>query len=426
MTAFWDKPEVLFLRSVIADNAKDFELYADITPDYFQDPSLAKIWETILGSYKPNWNAGIDYAPKAANLLGIGTRASEDFTQLLRLDPYGTAPYWANFIRTGAKNLPKLKAKSLLDKEFLSPSDEAQLQELTKQITRPLEPQLDTSPLEDYLAYIDQLDQPEKVIATNYPSLDNLIEGFRPGNFYIVAGRTGTGKTSVALNLACNLRDAKTIFYNLEMREKEIFRRITTIRTGKPHPAPTPEDKKALGEFAYKQDNLFKVRNAPEGGFSIETLKADIKQKVIRDKYEIVFIDQFDTIQKPQRYINLTEVAGDYSSQLRQLAKDLEISIVLLVQINREGIDEPQLHHLKQTGQLEQDAAVVLLLHKKDLESENAELIVKVAKNRFGRTGKTFMNWKGNLQRIEEKPDYYAPRNPANEIRITAGTAQVF
>lgn len=413
---FWDKPEVRFLQSVILEDAKDFELYADITPSYFQDPHLAKIWEAILQTWKPNWNAGLDFAANAANLLGLGSKASDNLADLLRLEPYGTAPYWATFIREGAKKLPKLKLAELMSKENLSSTDFEEMDRLFREITKPLEADRETTPLEDFLADIDELDKEETIYPTNYPSLDNYLEGFRPGNYYLVAGRTGTGKTSIALNLATNLRNAKAVFYSLEMRSIETRRREISIRTGKPRPKEITEDyKREVAEFAYSQQNLFKIQKAPEGGFTLQALMADIKKKVRRDKYEIVFIDQLDTIAKTGRYATETDRISDYSSQLRQLAKDLEIPLVLLVQINREGKDEPQLHHLKQSGQLEQDAAVVLLLDKKDPDAINTELIVKIAKNRFGRTGKVFFNWKGELQRIEEKPDYYArPTNPAD------------
>ena len=99
-----------------------------------------------------------------------------------------------------------------------------------------------------------------------------------------------------------------------------------------------------------------------------------------------------------------------------------------MAQLNREAersnTGEPRLIDLKHTGQLEQDGAVVMLISRKDLDNPDSELSFKIAKNRYGKTGKTFFNWKGELQRIEEKPDYYAPRtNPADQLRTPAGTA---
>jgi replicative DNA helicase len=78
---------------------------------------------------------------------------------------------------------------------------------------------------------------------------------------------------------------------------------------------------------------------------------------------------------------------------------------------------------LKQSGQLEQDAAVAFIVQRKDPDAEDSELVFKVAKNRYGRTGKTFFNWKGKFQRIEEKPNLMPTYNPANFTRKTSDTS---
>jgi replicative DNA helicase len=197
---------------------------------------------------------------------------------------------------------------------------------------------------------------------------------------------------------------------------KYIHARLSTIQTGIKNPISTNPRTKAelehLGNaYTQSQRDLIKFAPIPEGGFTLDQLIADMKKRVRHNTCQIVFIDQLDNIRPDQtRYNSDTERLSAYSSKLRQAAKDLDIPIVLLAQLNREAEKtnsaEPRLIDLKHTGQLEQDAAVVMLIARKDLDSPDSELIFKIAKNRYGQTGKTLMGWKGEQQKIVELPNY--------------------
>jgi replicative DNA helicase len=307
--------------------------------------------------------------------------------------------------------------KDLLDKPNKTAQEFAEIKNLLSKIETPFEETREPSPLEDKLAWLDSLQEPEKVIPTNYPSIDEMLGGFREASLYILAGRTGHGKTAVALNLAENLRETKIVFYSLEMPLKYIHARLSTIQTGIKNPISseprTREELDNLGN-AYAKENLDQIKFAPiaEGGFTLEQLVADMKKRVRNNTCQIVFIDQLDNIRPDKtRYNSDTERLSAYSAKIRQAAKDLDIPIVLLAQLNREAeksnTGEPRLIDLKHTGQLEQDAAVVMLIARKDLDSADSELVFKIAKNRYGRTGKVFLNWKGEEQKIVEKPKYF-------------------
>jgi len=427
---FYNNPEVRLIQRTIRTHAEELYLAEDLTPEDFYDPHLGKIWREILATQKPTWNPYLDlYSEEVIERLGGKTsKAFEDLITIDKLeDFYGSTQYYANQIRLNAKETSKLKLNDLTSKPNLDKSDLAEARRLLAEIEKPIEPQRETTPEEDELNWIDSLRTPRKVIPTNFPSIDRLIGGFRPSSFYLIAGRTGNGKTAVALNLAANLTNCKAVFYSLEMETDFMHERLAAIKAGIVSPisdeAPAEDHLANLAKsYAAEGINKFKFAEAPAGGFTIENLVADIKARVRRNSCDIVFIDQLDNITRPAKYNNLTELMADYSSQLRQLSKDLKIPIVLLVQINREGIDEPQLHFIKQSGQLEQDVAVAFLVQIKDPEADTSELVFKVAKNRYGKLGKVFFNWQGKYQRLEEKPDYYAPRNPADFMRSNAET----
>lgn len=423
--AIWDNPEALLIRAVLLNPEAPFVL--DITPEHFRDPHFSQIWSQILVNQRPGWNyrESLFTDETITNLGGRTGRAFENLIEILRLkDPFieykGAVDFYADLVRATGKRILELKVKDLLDKPNKTAEEFAQIKTLLTQIETPFEESREPSPLEDKLAWLDSLQEPEKVIPTNFPSIDEFLGGFREASLYILAGRTGHGKTAVALNLADNLKETKAVFYSLEMRLKDIHARLATIQTGIKTPITTQgrtrEELENLGN-AYAKDNLDQIKFAPiaQGGFTVDQLIADIRKRVRNNTCQIVFIDQLDNISKDQtRYSNDTERLSAYSAKLRQAAKDLEIPIVLLAQLNREAekspSGEPRLVDLKHTGQLEQDAAVVMLIARKDLDSPNSELVFKIAKNRYGRTGKLFLNWKGEEQRIAEKPNYYSIR----------------
>ena len=430
---FYDDPEVRLIQRIIQTHGAELYLAADIKPENFKDPHRGKIWELILDTQKPNWHGWIDLFTKEniERLGGYTSRAFSDLQAISTLEDVNpSASYFADKVRQGAKDHKKLLLQDLLTKPVLQAADLAEADRLLSEIKKPVEPQRETTPLEDKLNWIDSLQTPEKVIPTNFPSIDEFIGGFRPSSYYLLAGRTGNGKTSVALNLATNIRNAKVVFYSLEMPLKFIHARLATIQTGIENPiSDEPRAAEELSELAatYAVENLDNIKfvETPEGGLTLEKLLADIRARVRSLSCEIVFIDQLDNIASGTKfYSSPTERISDYSAQIRQLAKDLDIPIVLLVQINREGNDEPQLVHLKQSGQLEQDAAVAFIVQRKDPDAEDSELVFKVAKNRYGRTGKTFFNWRGKFQRIEEKPNLMPTYNPANFTRKTSDTSK--
>lgn len=420
--AIWDNPEALLIRAVLLNPEAPYVL--DITPEHFRDPHFSQIWSQILVNQRPNWDyrESLFTGEAITNLGGRTGRAFENLVEILRLkDPFveyqGAVDFYANQVRATGKRILELKVKDLLDKPNKTAQEFAEIKNLLSKIETPFEETREPSPLEDKLAWLDSLQEPEKVIPTNYPSIDEMLGGFREASLYILAGRTGHGKTAVALNLAENLRETKIVFYSLEMPLKYIHARLSTIQTGIKNPISseprTREELDNLGN-AYAKDNLDQIKFAPiaEGGFTLDQLVADMKKRVRNNTCQIVFIDQLDNIRPDKtRFNSDTERLSAYSAKIRQAAKDLDIPIVLLAQLNREAeksnTGEPRLIDLKHTGQLEQDAAVVMLIARKDLDSADSELVFKIAKNRYGRTGKVFLNWKGEEQKIVEKPKYY-------------------
>ncbi|MBO4618746.1 MAG: replicative DNA helicase [Victivallales bacterium] len=266
--------------------------------------------------------------------------------------------------------------------------------------------------VDESLKYIAALlkKQPDiQGLATGYDVLDRAMTGgLKPGMLFILAARPAIGKTALALNMATNiaLRSGNKTpigIFSLEMTAQQLMLRLIAA-----------EARVSINNWATEtnapQGDLDAVRNACislrqtdiliDDTGAIDILELRAKARRMKDQYDIqaLFIDylQLITINSNSNANRENDVAR-ISGALKGLAKELNIPIVCLAQVNRkaeEGDGKPKLSTLRESGAIEQDADVVALLHRKREEQFNrsdnatdgleAELII--AKNRNGRT----------------------------------------
>jgi len=249
-------------------------------------------------------------------------------------------------------------------------------------------------------------------IPTGFSQLDDYTGGLKRGEMFIIAARPSIGKTSLALNLIADIAYKRTnpratAFFSLEMTAQQITRRLLCTE------AQVPESALWSGRFLERErENLLaaatKISKAklwidPTGGLSIAELRAKARRLVSQNKIEVIFIDYLQLMTCDERIESRQQEVSMISGGIKKLAKELNIPIVVLAQLNRE-VDKnsspnarPKLAHLRESGSIEQDADVVTFLHrnrddtKKQVESAPAELIIE--KNRNGRTGVIPLNF---------------------------------
>ncbi|NBW14503.1 MAG: hypothetical protein EBR82_41545, partial [Caulobacteraceae bacterium] len=265
--------------------------------------------------------------------------------------------------------------------------------------------------------FLNELQHQPDYLETASPALNEFIDGFQKGCLYVLAGRPAMGKTSVALNFAWGVsHKAKVAFYSLEMTQKEILRRLMSIETQTPHKrikktADTwTTETLSSGFLPVMERSSFEVV-APLGGLTIEQIRADAIRRKQENKLDLLVIDQLDAIAYAGKLNTEYEQLSFKVRQIKQLALELEVPILLLCQINREGNEEPQLKHLKGTGQIEQTADLVFLIHSPAEAQDRTEITFRIAKNRHGETGKVFYGWKGSTLTLEEPKPFYSKPN---------------
>lgn len=232
----------------------------------------------------------------------------------------------------------------------------------------------------------------------------------------IIAARPGIGKTGFAVNLIENLSNTyNTILFNMEMTEQQVYRRLVAINSNIPisyHENPATEHQKQQLIASCKNISNKKIK-VITGGQTIRTIKSRIIKESSKE-HTIIFIDYIglirDVVKNRSSYERVTEIV----KELRQISLDYNCTIFCLAQINRNSEKEkdkrPKISDLKESGELEQSATTVLMLHNegyyKNVQRDKEELEIIIGKNRNGVTGIVEFYYNPSNQKFEEKRSY--------------------
>ena len=224
---------------------------------------------------------------------------------------------------------------------------------------------------------------------TGYTKLDKYLRWFTPGQLNIIAARPSIGKTMVAMNFLLKQTEAdkKIALFSLEMTNKEISQRILARNSGMPvdqmNKPATPEQLERVNTAMIKLEAQLKNLTLIDSVYTLPQITRMIKYLHKKSWLDLVYIDylQIFDIKGDNRNLEI----GKITRTLKKLAKDLQISIILLSQLNRSletrGDQDPKLSDLRDSGSIEQDADIVLMLGR-DLEYEPETMKVFIRKNR--------------------------------------------
>lgn len=251
-----------------------------------------------------------------------------------------------------------------------------------------------------------KLDADSLGVRTGFPRLDKLLLGLRPGQLIVGGARPGVGKTSFALNLAVQAaeRGASVAFFSLEMSSTEIAQRLMSARSSIPlqkirSARIAGEDWAELNSAAGHLSCLdIMIDDTP--GTTVTEIRAKAR-RMLRDKEKgLIIVDYLQLMQASgNRYDSRVTEVSAMSRGLKIMAKDLGVPVVSLSQLSRQSEarvgKRPQLSDLRESGSIEQDADIVILLDR-STTAEEAQRSDRpdegwtdfiIAKNRSGPTG---------------------------------------
>lgn len=276
---------------------------------------------------------------------------------------------------------------------------------------------------------VDPEEKPDMGIPTGFSYLDDVTGGMRKQEMTIIAARPSVGKTAFALSIALNMAKAgrKVGFFSLEMSSKSIGCRLVSMLSGVDfsHIMKKTVTKDELSRLIDAIGSLYqmKIFLQDTANMKLMDLRAQAHQMKIKEQIEILFIDYIGLIENdnPTATEERFNWIGKVSRQLKQLARELDIPVVVLCQVSRDAEDqEPKLSNLRDSGSIEQDADVVLLLHRpRPKEGEPRKPILEtsliVAKNRNGETGTCKLAFKGSVVHFTDLEGSYTSTPAMNK-----------
>ena len=282
-------------------------------------------------------------------------------------------------------------------------------------------------------------------VPTGYNKLDEITSGWQASDLIIIAGRPAMGKTSFALSLAKNIAvdyQQPIAFFSLEMNSVQLVNRLIS------NVCQVPGSKLLNGqltpdEWERLDTNLHKLEGAPvyiddTPGLSVFELRTKARRLKKEHNISILMIDYLQLMNASgMKFNSRQEEVSTISRSLKGLAKELDIPVIALSQLNRtvetragEGIDgkRPQLSDLRESGAIEQDADMVLFVHRTEYyhiyEDSNhndlrgmAQIII--AKHRKGATGDVLLKFQGQYTKFanpEDVPDEIPAADMGGEI----------
>lgn len=265
-------------------------------------------------------------------------------------------------------------------------------------------------------------------VETGIDLLDKYTNGgFQKSDYIIVAARPSVGKTAFAVSLIRNMikKNKSVAFFSLEMPSTQIITRLLSctsrVELSKLFTGNLTE--REVSHINSAADKIFQseLYLVDEPNMKLSDLRSRARMLVREKKIEIIFIDYIGLIEsgldiRTPRH----EQVGYISKALKQLARELNIPVVVLCQVSRDTADqEPQLNNLRDSGSIEQDADLVMFIHRKtnltDLSDEDKAKLqtdssgqqrvqyskLLVAKNRNGKTGTIYVGYIGDITSFE-------------------------
>lgn len=237
-------------------------------------------------------------------------------------------------------------------------------------------------------------------VKTGFKDLDALTNGFHPGNMIVLAARPAVGKSTLGLDIAryasIHKRETSVIF-SLEMSRSEITMRmlsaearvpLNNIRSGRLSEEEWARMARRMGEIS---DAPMFIDDSPN--LSLMEIRAKSRRLKQRHDLKLIVIDYLQLMTSGKRVENRQQEVSEFSRQLKLLAKELNVPVVAISQLNRSpeqrSDKKPMLSDLRESGSIEQDADLVILLHREDLydsQNRSGEADLIVAKHRNGPT----------------------------------------
>ena len=233
-------------------------------------------------------------------------------------------------------------------------------------------------------------------VPTMFHNLDNITGGLKKQDLIVIAARPSIGKTAFATNVFQNIvehTDLKAMFFSGEMSRHALLLRMASRRCqldnnflsrGNLTGSEWTDYSRACGDLAGLMEGRAWIddKSRPSPGH----IRATAKQRMQSDGLDIIFVDYLNIMSVPGKFHSTADKLSAITGGMKAIAKDLDIPVVLLAQINRgaenmEEVMEPGLGNLKGSGSIEEDADLIVFTHRPTRDAYHGKLIIAKSRN---------------------------------------------
>jgi replicative DNA helicase len=256
-------------------------------------------------------------------------------------------------------------------------------------------------------------------LSTDFIDLDDKTSGLQKSELIVIAARPSIGKSSLVLNIAENVGNGKdkkpVVIFSMEMSAQQVAQNMLCsnakidahlLRIGKLDEHQYSKLPLAMGDLS---ESAIFIDDTP--GLSILELRAKARRLKLQHDIQLIIVDylQLMEVKERRRTDNREQEISIISRGLKSLARELKIPVIAVSQLNRsvearEG-HRPRMSDLRESGSIEQDADVIILMHREDYYDENHKeknkVELNIAKQRNGPTGKVTLTFRREFLRFE-------------------------
>lgn len=261
---------------------------------------------------------------------------------------------------------------------------------------------------------ITQTDETSRIIPTPWEALNRkLAGGLHPGRTYIFGARPGVGKSLSGVNI-CTYAAHKgfpAAIFSAEMPTFEVTSRIVAASTQTNYgdivrrDIGRTESDEIKAWIRHVKETQMPLYVADKPGMTVEAIMAQARALKRSKGLDVIFVDYLQLIKETDNRVSRERQVAHISWSLKQLSKELDIAVVIAAQLNRNSAAEqapPQLNELRESGSIEQDADVVILIDKVMVENQfQGEVMFYIRKNRTGELCEIPLAFRGHVARID-------------------------
>ena len=405
----------------------------------FYKPAHETIYEAILSLYGHGSPADAitvaDELKKRGELTRVGG-ASYIHTLIASVPTAANAQYYAEIVKEHAIMRRLIEAGTKIAQ--LGYANETEVDTLVDQAQAEIYAVTDGNAKEDYVSFSEALEEtineidansnrPDGVygVPTDFIEFDELTGGLHGGQMIVIAARPGVGKSTLALDIARSAaihHQMTTVFFSLEMSRTELAMRILSaegkISMGRLKKGDL--DTEGWTNLATLQG---RIDSAPlfiddSPNMTRMEIRAKCRRLKQRNDLKLVVLDYLQLMSSGKKVESRQQEVSEFSRSLKLLAKELDVPVIALSQLNR-GSEQrtdkrPMVSDLRESGSIEQDADMVILLHREDMYNPDSERVGEadmiIAKHRGGPTRTIPLAFSGKYSRFNNMANEAPPQ----------------